>query len=78
MQQTTVKAVLSEDFERLLEVLGVLEDFKAGQSRCATCHDVVTADNVREVFPLPNYQVGFHCSKLECRLAAVVMPCNGT
>ena len=76
MPQTTVKAVLAEEFGRLLDVLGALEDFEAGKFKCTLCQNVMTHENVKVIFPLPEYTVGFYCSKVGCRLPSQVLHSN--
>ena len=63
-----VNAVLSEEFDQLLEALEIREQFESGAFKCANCQDPITHDNVIVVFPLPERQVGFLCAKTGCRL----------
>ena len=65
---TEVNAVLSEEFDQLLEALEIREQFESGAFNCANCQDPITHDNVIVVFPLPGRQVGFLCAKIGCRL----------
>ena len=65
-KRTRINAILGEEFDKLLETLGVMEDFKAGKYRCNVCKDKVTANNVLLVFPLSENEVGFICNKPKC------------
>lgn len=65
-KRTQVNAILGEEFEKLLETLGVVEDFEAGKYRCQVCKDTVTVNNVFLVFPLSENEVGFICNKPKC------------
>ena len=68
-QTTAVRAFLNEEFDSLLEVLEIRQDFRDGKYLCASCGEAVTYDNMMMIFPLPDQTVGFLCSKMECRLA---------
>jgi hypothetical protein len=65
-KRTRINAVLGEEFDKLLETLGVKEDFEAGKYCCNVCKDKVTADNVLLIFPLSENEVGFICNKPKC------------
>lgn len=65
-KRTQVNAILGEEFEKLLETLGVKEDFEAGKYRCQVCKDKITAENVLLIFPLSENKVGFICNKPKC------------
>ena len=68
-QTTAVNAVLDEEFDQLLEMLEIRQDFESGEFTCFGCQDPITHDNVMMIFPLPEYKVGFLCPKIECRFA---------
>lgn len=61
----TLRAVHDDDLEKVLDALGLLEDVKAGRTRCAVCHDPVNLDNLHAVFP-DGGDVKVTCSKPEC------------
>lgn len=61
-----VNAILGEEFDKLLEKLGVLEEFEAGKYRCVCCGELLTRENVLIVFPLSESNIGFVCEKPEC------------
>lgn len=63
-----VSAVLGEEFDKLLDVLEVRNEFDEGKYKCQRCGDVVRRENVVLIFPLPGRRVGFLCSKPECVL----------
>lgn len=63
---TEVNAVLSEEFDQLLKVLDVHEQFESGEFRCVDCQEIITRDNVMMIFPLPERRVGFVCTKPGC------------
>ena len=67
-----VNAVLSEEFDQLLEALEIRELFESGAFNCVNCQGQVTHDNVILVFPLPERGVGFICSRPECGLQDTV------
>ena len=66
VKTTEVNAILSEEFDQLLEVLGIGDQLKHGAFRCESCLGPITRDNVMAIFPLPERKVGFLCAKLEC------------
>ena len=66
VKTTEVNAVLSEEFDRLLEVLEIREQFERGAFSCQSCQEPITHDNVIMVFPLPDREVGFLCDKAGC------------
>lgn len=61
-----INAILGEEFDRLLETLGVLEEFKAGEYRCICCGEQLRRENVLIVFPSSESNIGFVCEKPEC------------
>ena len=63
---TEVNAVLSEEFDELLKVLDVHEQFESGEFMCVDCQKIITRDNVMMIFPLPERRVGFVCTKPGC------------
>ena len=63
---TEVNAVLSEEFDQLLKVLDVHEQFESGEFMCVDCQEIITRDNVMMIFPLPERRVGFVCTKPGC------------
>jgi hypothetical protein len=66
LKKTEINAILGEEFNKLLEKLGVLEEFKAGKYRCVFCGDQLSTENVLIVFPLSENNIGFVCKKPEC------------
>ena len=66
VKTTEVNAVLSEEFDRLIEVLGISEQFEIGAFLCENCRGPITRDSVMVIFPLPERKVGFLCSKPGC------------
>lgn len=61
-----VNAVLSEEFDQLLEVLEIREQFESGAFHCENCEEPIMGDNVMMIFPLPERRVGFLCAKPGC------------
>lgn len=72
--RTEVSAILGEEFEELIDALGVKEAFHRRRFTCSYCHDVVDASNVLLVFPKKERQVGFVCTKPECALTFTDSP----
>ena len=66
MKTTEVNAILSEEFDQLLEILEIHEQFARGTFNCENCQEPITRDNVIMVFPLPERNVGFLCAKPGC------------
>ena len=66
LKRTQIDAILGEEFDKLLDNLGVKYDFEAGKYRCHTCGDQIGVNNVLIVFPLSESEVGFICRKPEC------------
>ena len=61
-----VNAILGEEFDALLDGLGIREQFESGHWSCANCHGPIDRDNVLLIFPLPDRKVGMLCRKSEC------------
>ena len=61
-----IRAILGEEFDKLLDKLGVRDDFVAGKYKCHICGEPIGVNNVRVVFPLSENEVGFVCEKPEC------------
>ena len=61
-----VNAILGEEFDVLLDRLGIREQFESGQWSCANCHEPLDRDSVLLIFPLPDRNVGMLCRKSEC------------
>jgi len=66
LKKTQIDAILGEEFYKLLDRLGVKEDFESGKYRCHICNDQVGGNNVLIVFPLSENEVGFVCRKPKC------------
>lgn len=66
LKKTEINAILGEEFDKLLETLGVLEEFEAGKYRCICCGEQLREENVLIVFPLSESNIGFVCKKPEC------------
>ena len=66
MKTTEISAVLSEEFDQLLEVLEIRDQFESGEFHCESCRGPIAPDNVMMIFPLPERKVGFLCTKPEC------------
>ena len=67
-----VAAVLSEDVARLIEQLGLREEFERGECHCHICNDIVNYTNLKLLFPMENHKVGFVCNKPKCVVAFAV------
>lgn len=65
MDTSEMKAILDQDFERLLRKLNVYDSVVAGTVQCSFCHDVVNMSNISMVFP-QNGEVCFCCDKKSC------------
>jgi hypothetical protein len=72
MKTTEINAVLSEDFDQLLEVLEIRDQFESGAFHCENCRGPISPDTVMMIFPLPERQVGFLCTKAGCRFEYAV------
>lgn len=60
-----IDAVHSNDLERLLEKVGLLDKFNKGQLKCKFCSEVVNADNIYSVIKdSGHYKVV--CDKADC------------
>jgi len=69
LKKTQINAILGEEFEKLLDRLGVKEGFEAGKYKCHICGDKVGIKNVLIVFALSKNEVGFICNKPKCTTA---------
>lgn len=67
MQTDPLHAVYDDDLRKLLENLGVLDQFDNGQMICKFCGEVITENNLSAVFP-DNGEVAIVCDKLDCSL----------
>ena len=65
-RQKEVSAVLGEEFNQLIDQLGIREEFADGKYRCKNCQQSISWDNVLLIFPLPKREVGFLCRNPEC------------
>ncbi len=65
-KKVEINAILGEEFDRLLDRLGVRGEFEAGTYHCHICGDQVRANNVLLVLPLSENEVGFVCKKPGC------------
>lgn len=65
MKDGTMKAVLDEDLDKLLESLGVYDSVVSGNEKCFFCGKTVTLENLSSIFPL-NREVKFCCDDLIC------------
>lgn len=65
MQIDKIKAIHSDDMEKYLESLGVLEDIKAGKIVCSICSKQITIDNITCIYP-EDKQIKFCCNKSGC------------
>lgn len=65
-KKVKVNAILGEEFDKLLETLGVLKEFEVGKYKCVCCGEILTKENVLVVFPLSDSVVGFVCNKPGC------------
>ena len=72
MKTTEINAVLSEEFDQLLEVLEIRDQFERGEFRCQNCQRPIARNNVMMIFPLPERRVGFLCTNPECGLEYAV------
>ena len=72
MKTTEINAVLSEEFDQLLEVLEIRDQFESGAFHCENCRGPISPDTVMMIFPLPERRVGFLCTKPECRVEYAV------
>lgn len=65
-KKTQINAILGEEFDKLLDRLGVRKEVEAGKYHCHICGDEVGVKNIILVFPLSENEVGFVCRKPEC------------
>jgi hypothetical protein len=65
-KKVEVNAILGEEFDKLLETLGVLGEFEAGKYKCVSCGEQMRRENVLIVFPLSESDIGFVCEKPGC------------
>ena len=73
VRTTELNAILSEEFDQLLDILEVREQFERGAYQCENCRAPITHNNVVMVFPLPDREVGFLCAKAGCGLEVSVV-----
>ena len=69
---TEINAVLSEEFDQLLVVLEIHEQFERGEFGCVHCQEPIARDNVMMILPLPGRRVGFVCTKPGCGVECAV------
>jgi len=50
MKEEIIKAVHDQDLEKLLNKLGLLEQFQRGLLKCGFCNKVVTFDNLQGLY----------------------------
>ena len=65
MSDNTIKAVLDEDFEKLLKTLNVYERIIAGEETCCVCGNSITLGNIAALFPYNN-RVCYCCDSQQC------------
>lgn len=61
----TIKAVLDEDFEKLLKTLNVYDRIVAGEERCCICGNIVTLNSIAAIFPYQQ-KVHYCCDSQQC------------
>ena len=61
-----INAILGEEFLRLLEKLGIVDDVKLGKYKCHVCDDQIGLENALIIFPITDKEVGFICDKPLC------------
>lgn len=64
-QYTDIDAVHSDDLERLLQKIGILESFKSGKIKCKFSSDIVTHENIYSVVK-DSGTYKLVCDKAEC------------
>ena len=60
-----IQAVYDDDLSRLLNALGVLRPFEAGEANCEFCGTQVGPSNLHAVFPLRG-KVALSCDNPSC------------
>ena len=65
MGDSSIKAVLDDDFVNLLKRLGKYDSIIAGEEKCFFCNTILSLDNITMVFPRDN-KVCFCCDKTAC------------
>lgn len=65
MSDNTIKAVLDEDFEKLLKSLNVYDRIVAGEERCCICGNAVTLNSIAAIFPYQQ-KVHYCCDNQQC------------
>ena len=70
-KRADVKAVLGEEFEKVLVKLGVSDDFSSGSYDCRICQQQITKYNVLMIYPINHELIGFICRNPGCRNAYI-------
>lgn len=65
LSDNTIKAVLDEDFEKLLKSLNVYDRIVAGEEKCCICGNTVTISSIAAIFPYQN-KVHYCCDRQQC------------
>lgn len=65
MSDNTIKAVLDEDFAKLLKSLNVYDRIVAGEEACCICGNTVTVNSIAAIFPYHN-KVHYCCDSQQC------------
>lgn len=60
-----MRMVHDDDLDVLLDSLGVLSKFKAGELKCDFCNVVISFENLHSMFP-DSGAIKFTCSEVEC------------
>ena len=61
-----VDAVFAKDVARLLERLGLRDEFERGECHCHCCNDILNYATLKLLFTMQDRKVGFLCTKPEC------------
>jgi hypothetical protein len=70
IEKQRILTVHEDNLEALLDKLGVLEDLKKGELRCAFCGGKLTKENLECIFNKDG-KLGLCCEKLDCYVNAL-------
>lgn len=65
VSDNTIKAVLDEDFAKLLKSLDVYDQIIAGTEKCCICGNTVTLNSIAAIFPYQQ-KVHYCCDSQQC------------
>lgn len=67
MSEKEIQAVHDYDLIKLLENLGLKEDFDNGKIKCTFCDEVINFDNLYSIFS-DGKEIKISCNKENCKI----------